>query len=324
MTIRHEQCDGGGVSVGTGSKRTAARRRPGDAMKLERRRTRAPVRGLPDLAARLEAAGCDGLYFAEIAHDPFLPVAAAAHATSRMKLGTSIALAFPRSPTSLVYTAHDLVEATGGRSFWIGSQVSAHIERRFGLTWTDPVQRMREVVLAMRAVWDCWARRRPIAVRRRNLSAVADAACIPGRSRHPIRRRRSISPPSVQRWRRWPASRRRAVIHAFSTPAYVRTVILPAVEERLRRSGRSRADFQLCYSAFLADAAVGLEQAREQARGALAFYASTPDYKRVLDLHGIGDLQPKLRAMTREGAWRGWPAKSAMTCSTCSALRATR
>jgi alkanesulfonate monooxygenase SsuD/methylene tetrahydromethanopterin reductase-like flavin-dependent oxidoreductase (luciferase family) len=95
-------------------------------------------------------------------------------------------------------------------------------------------------------------------------------------------------------------------VHAFTTPAYVREVLMPAVERGLTRSGRSRTDFQVCYSAFIADttSAEGRAAVRAQARNLIAFYASTPDYRRVLDHHGLGDLQPRLREMTREGAWR--------------------
>ena len=95
-------------------------------------------------------------------------------------------------------------------------------------------------------------------------------------------------------------------VHAFATEAYVRNVLLPAVERGLVRSGRSREDFQLVYSAFIADTTVagGLALARDQARSSVAFYASTPDYVRVLEQHGLADLQPRLRQMTREGTWQ--------------------
>jgi len=273
-------------------------------MKLNAAAHSAPIRELPELAARLETAGCHALFFAELAHDPFLAVAATAHGASRMMLGTSIALAFPRGPTLLAYTGHDLAQATNGRFILgLGSQVKSHIERRFALAWTDPVQRMRELVLAMRAVWASWA----------SGGALQFDGDVYKLSLMPPAFRPEPTPypaPPIYLAAVGPGMARLAgavadglFIHAFSTPAYVRSVILPAVEEGLGRSGRSRSEFQLCYSAFLADAAGGLEQAREQARATVAFYASTPDYKRVLDLHGIGELQPKLRAMTREGAW---------------------
>jgi alkanesulfonate monooxygenase SsuD/methylene tetrahydromethanopterin reductase-like flavin-dependent oxidoreductase (luciferase family) len=127
-------------------------------MKLSAAGSSAPTRDVPEIAARLEHAGCHGYYFAEIGHDPFLAAAAASTAVSRLTLGTSIALAFPRSPTTLAYTAHDLATATGGKFvLGLGPQVKAHIERRFGLPWSEPEQRMREVALAMRAVWRSWA-----------------------------------------------------------------------------------------------------------------------------------------------------------------------
>jgi probable F420-dependent oxidoreductase len=275
-------------------------------MKLNAVAQSPPTRDLPDLAARLEADGCDTLFFAELAHDAFLAVAAAAPGASRMALGTSIALAFPRGPTPLAYAANDLSLAAGGRFILgLGPQVRAHIERRFGQAWTDPVQRMRELVLAMRAIWECWRTGGELRFEGEVYKlSLMPPAFRPEPSPYP--------PPPVYLAAVGPKMAGLAgevadglFIHAFATPAYVREVILPAVEEGLSRSGRSRADFQLCLSVFLADAADprGLAAAREETRAAVAFYASTPDYRRVLDQHGLGDLQPRLRQLTREGAW---------------------
>ena len=271
-------------------------------MKLNAAAHGGPDENLPELARRLEDAGCDGLYFAEIAHDPFLGVATCAHATSRMALGTSIALAFPRGPTSLAYTSHDLQIATRGRFvLGLGPQVKPHIERRFGLKWSDPVNRMRDLVGALRAIWHAWNTGGPLDFESECYRlSLMPPAFRPPPSPYP-------SPP-IYLAAVGPGMAALAgevadglFIHAFSTPQYVRSVLLPAVEQGLRRSGRSRADFQFCHSQFLADGTRA--NAREAARGMVAFYASTPDYRRVLDVHGLGALQPKLRALTREGAW---------------------
>lgn len=271
-------------------------------MKLNAAHSAAPTRDVARLAARLEDAGCDGLYFADLSHDALLGAAVAATATSRMAIGTSIALAFTRSPTALAYAAHDLATASEGRFvLGLGPQVRPHIERRFGLAWSEPVKRMRETVLAMRAVWSAWQTDGP-------LNFAGDLIQL------------SLMPPAFRpKATAWggPPVYLAAVgpkmaelagevadglfVHAFATPAYVRQVLLPAVERGIARSGRARADFQLCYSAFIADTTT--PAARDQARNAVAFYASTPDYVRVLDQHGLGDLQPRLREMTRSGAW---------------------
>jgi probable F420-dependent oxidoreductase len=275
-------------------------------MKLNAANSAAPTRDLSGLATRLEDMGCDGFYFADLSHDALLGAAVAATGTCRMAIGTSIALAFTRSPTALAYAAHDLNTASEGRFvLGLGPQVRPHIERRFGMVWSEPVQRMRETVLALRAVWDCWQN--------------GDALNYQGEIFQ-----LSLMPPAFRPAKtRWggPPVYLAAVgpkmaelagevadglfVHAFATEAYVRNVLLPAVERGLAGSGRSREEFQLIYSAFIADttAAATPAGAREQARNSVAFYASTPDYVRVLDQHGLGELQPRLRRMTRDGAW---------------------
>ncbi len=277
-------------------------------MKLNAVASAAPTRDLADLAARLEASHCDGLYFAELGHDPFLGAAVASTGTSKLTLGTGIALAFPRGPVPLAYTAHDLNTASGGNFvLGLGPQVRAHIERRFGMTWSEPVKRMRETVLAVRAVWDCWASNGPLDFQGEFYKLnLMPPNFRPEPSPH--------APPPICLAAVGPKMSEMAgevadglFIHAFATPAYVRNVILPAVERGLAKSGRSREQFQLIYSAFIADASN--PRALGEARSGVAFYASTPDYRGVLDQHGLGDLQPRLHRMTREGKWKEMAAE---------------
>ncbi len=275
-------------------------------MKINAVASTAPNRALPAFAARLEEAGCHGLHFAELGHDPFLGAATAATGVTRLELGTGIALAFPRGPTPLAYAAHDLNTACEGRFvLGLGTQVKTHIERRFGMVWSEPVARMRELILAVRAIWACWASGGPLAF---NGEFYKLSLMPPNFRPEPT----AYAPPPIYLAAVGPAMAEMAgevadgvCVHAFATPAYVRNVLLPAVERGLARSGRSRAQFQLVYSGFVADTLGkgGLEAARNEARGNVAFYASTPDYKGVLDEHGLGDLQPKLRQLTRDGAW---------------------
>lgn len=275
-------------------------------MKLNAVAMGAPSRDLADLASKLERVGCHGLHFAEIGHDPFLCVAAAASGGKQLVFGTSIALAFTRSPTTLAYTAHDLNVATGGHFvLGLGPQVKPHIERRFGLTWSEPVERMREVVLAMRAVWACWQSGGPLKFD----GEIFKLSLMPPAFRpEPT----PYAPPPIYLAAVGPKMAEVAgevadglFVHAFTTEPYVREVLMPAVERGLERSQRSRKDFQVCYAAFVADAttADSVADARAQARHAVAFYASTPNYRGVLDQHGLGELQPKLQKMTRDGAW---------------------
>jgi probable F420-dependent oxidoreductase len=257
----------------------------------------------PELAAGLEDAGCGGLFFAEVNHDPFLCVAAAAGRSRRLRLGTSIALALTRGPTPLSYIAHDLAELTDGRLvLGLGSQVRAHITRRFSMTWSDPVRRMRELVEAFRLVWRSWESGEKCLF----TGEFYSISLMPGEFRPAAIGRPS---PPVYLAAVGPAMARMAgeiadgvFIHAFSTPEYVRSVILPAVREGLRRAGRATDSFSMCYSPFtaLADDAGSRAEARQRMRQILAFYGSTPAYRRVLDLHGFGDLQPRLNALARE------------------------
>jgi probable F420-dependent oxidoreductase len=271
-------------------------------MKLNAVISSAPTRDLAGLAARLEGEGCDGLYFAELGHDPFLGAAVAAGGTSTMAIGTGIALAFTRGPVPLAYTAHDLNTASNGNFvLGLGPQVKTHIERRFGMVWGEPVKRLRETVLAIRAVWDAWASGGPLAFKGDFYKlSLMPPNFRPEPSPH--------APPPICLAAVGPKMSEMAgevadglFIHAFATPAYVQGVILPAVERGLATSGRSRKDFQLIYSGFIADTAN--PKALGEARSGVAFYASTPDYRGVLDQHGLGDLQPRLQQMTREGKW---------------------
>ena len=275
-------------------------------MKLNATHTVAPGRDLVRLTANLEHAGCDGFYFADLAHDALVSAAVASTGAARMAIGTSIALAFTRSPTALAYAAHDLNRACEGRFvLGLGPQVRPHIERRFGLAWGEPVKRMRETVLAMRAVWDCWQGGGALDFR----GEIFSLSLMPPAFRpEPT----AWGGPPVYLAAVGPKMAELAgevadglFVHAFATPDYVREQLLPAVERGLARSGRGREAFQIVYSAFIADATAAATPgaARAQARNSVAFYASTPDYRRVLEQHGLGDLQPRLRQMTREGAW---------------------
>ena len=121
---------------------------------------------VPALAREAEDLGFDGLWTAETRHEPFLPLALAAEHTRRVSLGTAIAVAFPRSPTVVAHTAWDLQAASGGRLILgLGTQVKGHMERRFSVKWTAPGPRLREYILALRAVWDAWQNRGPVSFR---------------------------------------------------------------------------------------------------------------------------------------------------------------
>src|SRR5688572_5082118 len=112
--------------------------------------------GAGQRAVELEAAGADGLFTFENAHDVFFPLVMAA-ATTEVDLMTNVAMAFPRSPMHMANAAYDLQLLSRGRfRLGLGSQIKPHIERRYGATWSKPVARMREMVLATKAILDAW------------------------------------------------------------------------------------------------------------------------------------------------------------------------
>ncbi len=259
------------------------------------------------VARRSLAAGFDGLWSAELSHDPFLPLARAATAAAPMELGTSIAVAFARNPMVLATTAWDLQALSAGRFLLgLGSQVRAHIERRFSMPWSHPAARMREFILALRAIWESWQHTTPLDFRgdfyqHTLMTPVFD----PG----PL----SFGPPRVLLAAVGTAMTRVAaevadglLVHSFTTRSYLQEVTLPALEAGLADAGRSRHDFEVKYPPFVVTGSDDKElaEAATEARERIAFYASTPAYRPVLEHHGWGDLQRELNTLARKGEWK--------------------
>jgi probable F420-dependent oxidoreductase len=262
--------------------------------------------GLPRLVTLLEDGGCDGLFVAEINQDPLMALASTAPFTTSLTLGTSVALAFPRGPTTLAYAAHYLNEASDGRFvLGLGAQVAAHMTRRFGLAPRPAAAAMRELILAWHAVWDSWESERPLRFEGTYYRlSLMPSAFVPRPSTRPR--------PKVFLAAVGPRMAEVAgevadgiMVHALATPRYVESVVRPALESGLAKSGRRRSDIEIYYSAFVAHGGTDREVAcrREAVRAQLAFYASTPAYKGVLDCHGYGDLQPVLHRASVAGRW---------------------
>lgn len=262
--------------------------------------------GAADGARRAEEEGYAAVWGSETSHDPFLPLALAAEHTTRLELGTGIAVAFARNPMTVASTAWDLNAYSRGRFLLgLGSQIKPHIEKRFSMPWSHPAPRMREFVSAMRAIWACWQDGTPLQFRGEYY-------------RHTLMTPFFSPPPNQYGAPRvflaavGPAMTRVAgevadglLVHGFTTARYLREVTLPAVESGLAASGRSRAGFQLSYPIFVVtgDTDEQLAEAASGTRKQLAFYASTPAYRAVLDLHGWGELQPTLNALSKQGRW---------------------
>jgi probable F420-dependent oxidoreductase len=266
------------------------------------------LRGMAGHARKVEALGFDCLWSAETKHDPFLPLAVAATATSRIRLGTSIAVAFPRSPMVLAHTAWDLQAASGGRFILgLGSQVKGHNERRFSVKFESPGPKLREVVQALRAIWDCWQNGTRLNFKGQFYRFdLMTPFFDPGPIEHPA------IPVYIAGVNRYMCRVAGEVcdglhVHPFNSPKYLREYVHPAVEEGLRASGRSRADFTYATSTFavLGDTEAEQEAQRRAVKQQIAFYASTRTYEPVLAVHGLADLVPHLHRKSVEGDWSG-------------------
>jgi probable F420-dependent oxidoreductase len=265
--------------------------------------------GLGDVAgavARLEAQGYDGAVTAEVASDPFFPLLLAAEHSERIDLMTSIAVAFARNPMTLANVGHDLNAYSRGRFvLGLGSQIRPHITRRFSMPWSQPAARMREFILAMRAIWDCWYNGEKLDFRGDFYQhTLMTPMFTPTNTEY--------GPPRVALAAVGPRMAETAgevadglIAHAFTTQRYLREVTLPALERGFAKSGRARADFDITCPVFVVSGTD--EQSWEASRTAvaqqIAFYGSTPAYRPVLELHGWGELQDELNQMSKQGLW---------------------
>ena len=260
----------------------------------------APIVEVAERAAQVEALGFDALGVTETNGNPFLAAAQAAQATSRVRVMTAIALAFPRSPMDVAYTAWDLQALSGGRfALGLGSQVRAHVERRFSAAWTHPAARMREYVLALGAIWQAWESGAELDFRgefySHTLMPPNFRAPASGHSRPPVllaavrERMTEVAGEVADGF----------LGHAFCSAQVLRELTLPALERGLERVGRSRAEIEVTASVFVATS----EQEWEACRRRVAFYGSTPGYRHVLDHHGLGALHEQLHRLSRSGAW---------------------
>ena len=262
--------------------------------------------GVGAAAKRAEGLGYDGLWVAEMSHDPFLPLAVATEATERVQLGTSIAVAFARNPMTLAVTANDLHQMSKGRFILgLGSQIKPHITKRYSMPWSHPAARMRELIVAIRAIWEAWATATPLAFRGEFYThTLMTPVFDPGPNPYG-------NPPvllAAVGERMTEVAGEVAdglIVHPFSTESYLRQVTVPALLRGASAAGKDRGDLQVSYPGFVVTGSTDEEMAvsAAAAKAQIAFYASTPAYRPVLEHHGWGDLQPALHALTRAGDW---------------------
>jgi probable F420-dependent oxidoreductase len=256
---------------------------------------------VPALAEAAEAAGFDAVWTSETQHDPFLPLPLVAEHSTRLEMGTAIAVAFARSPADVAYTAWDLSRTSGGRfKLGLGTQVRAHIERRFGMAWPEtPAARLREYVQAVRALWDCWQRGGRLNFRGDHYKLTLMTPFFhPGPIEHPaIPIFLAGVNPGMCRLAGEVAEGLHA--HPLHSARYLREVVRPAIEAGAADAGRDLSRFELSATAFVAQDPAEAARVRSQ----IAFYASTPTYRRVLAVHGWQDVGERLSALARRGAW---------------------
>jgi probable F420-dependent oxidoreductase len=263
-------------------------------------------RGVVETAEWAEQVGYDGLWSAETSHDPFFPLVLAAEHTDRIMLGTGIAVAFARNPMNLAVMANDLQTLSQGRfMLGLGSQIKPHIEKRFSMPWSHPAPRMRELILAVRAIWAAWADGSRLAFRGEFYRHTLMTPMFdPGPN--PDGNPRIFLAAVGEKMTEVAGEVADGVLaHGFTTERYLREVTVPALERGLAASGRSRSDVEISYPGMVVTGAdeAGVAAATEAVKSQLSFYASTPAYRPVLELHGWGDLQGELNTLSKRGAW---------------------
>lgn len=263
------------------------------------------LKDVPALAQAAESLGFSGIWTSETQHDPFLPGALIAEHTQRIEFGTAIAVSFARSPGTMAYTAWDLAQASEGRFILgLGTQVRAHIERRFGLDWpASPVGKLREQILSLRAFWKAWQESEPLNFRGEYYKLTLMSPFFnPGPIKHadiPV----YIAGVNTGLARLAGEAADGFHVHPFHTPRYLSEVLVPALESGAKQSGRQRRDISVNATVFFATNAAEKEFARQQ----IAFYASTPSYRPVMALHGWLSTAEELSSLVARGNWGAIP-----------------
>jgi probable F420-dependent oxidoreductase len=257
-------------------------------------------------AKALEDQGFDCACSFEGPHDPFFPMVLAARETERVELATSIAIAFARNPMICAQIANDLSLICGGRFILgLGSQIRPHIEKRFSQTWSKPAARMREFVLAIRAIWRSWAGNERLNFRGEFYTHTLMTPFFnpgPNPYGNPRIFLAGVGPKMVE------VAGEVAdgfFLHPLHSRDFALAATIPAVKRGLARAGRDRSSYEISCQiiTMMGSNDEEIATARNKARGQISFYGSTPAYKGVLDHHGWEDLQPQLNRMSKEGKW---------------------
>lgn len=268
------------------------------------------IHAVADQARLLEDVGYDGLVVEETKDDPYALLTIAAGATERLRLGTAVAMAFPRSPTITALHAWTLQKYSRGRfTLGLGSQVKGHVERRYGMAWSPPAPWMREYVQAVRAVWDCWQHGTPLEFHGDHYDLTLMVPLFDaGPIEHPdIPVHVAAVNPVMCSVAGEVADGVRP--HPVCTPSYIRSVMLPAVRKGAQRAGRSLDSFRVAMKPLVASARTDEELAVKvgDARARIAFYASTPAYVAAFEHLGLGDLASEAKLLSKRRDWDALP-----------------
>jgi len=265
---------------------------------------------IDEVGQAAEDLGFDGLWTSETKHDSFLPLAVAAGGTRRIDLGTSIAIAFSRSPMVTAQISWDLQNLSGGRFILgLGTQVKAHITRRFGMPWDRPAARLKDYILALRAIWESF---------QTEGSLNHEGEFYRHTLMTPFFNPGPIEHPNIPIYIAGVNTRLATLagelcdgfhVHPFHTPEYVEQVVKPAIAEGAGKESRVPEDVTLATSVFVVtgENEKETEDQREKMRAQAAFYASTPTYRTVLDVHGWGEVGEKLGELARNKQWDEMP-----------------
>ena len=267
------------------------------------------LRNAASSASELERLGYSGGWTAETSHDPFLPLALAAEHTERIELGTSIAVAFARNPMTLANIGWDLQSFSKGRFILgLGSQIKPHITKRFSMEWSHPAARMREMILAIRAIWHTWQTGEPLAFRGEFYTHTLMTPFFTPDKRDLA----EVGTPKIFLAGVGELMTEVAgevcdgfICHGFTTERYLREVTIPALERGRAKAGKTMDGFEIVGPSFVV---TGNDQhemntAADATRQQIAFYGSTPAYSGVLELHGWDDLHGQLNSLSKQGKW---------------------
>ena len=261
---------------------------------------------LANEVATAEKIGLDGVWSTEVSRDPFLPLVLAADRSATLQIGTAVAVAFARNPMNMAVVANDLNTISRGRFvLGLGSQVRAHITRRFSMPWSTPAERMREYIQALQAIWHGWQSGEKLDFHGEHYHHTLMTPMFTPEP-HPY------GPPRVMVAAVGPKMTAVAaeasdglLVHGFTTARYLREVTMPVIEAGLASTGRTRGDFTTSYPGLIATGADdrSFSEALRRVRHQIAFYGATPAYRAVLDLHGWSDLHEELHRLSKAGDW---------------------